>query len=74
MLPNRDNEPSNEEEKKEAKVNLDTLQGDLLINRRLMGSHIQASNQIRRENIFILDILFKEKYVDSYLIEEVSLL
>jgi len=45
-------EPSSKEEKEEVYVELDTLEGDLLMIRRLMGSKIHAFDQIQRENIF----------------------
>ncbi|XP_068503778.1 uncharacterized protein [Phaseolus vulgaris] len=45
-------EPSSEEEKEEVEVELDTLEGDLLMIRRLMGSKMQALDQTQRENIF----------------------
>ncbi|XP_068477278.1 uncharacterized protein [Phaseolus vulgaris] len=45
-------EPSSEEEKEEVEVELDTLEGDLLMIQRLMGSKMQALDQTQRENIF----------------------
>jgi len=45
-------EPSSEEEKEEVEMELDTLEGDLLMIQRLMGSKMHALDQIQRENIF----------------------
>ncbi|XP_068476336.1 uncharacterized protein [Phaseolus vulgaris] len=47
-----DSEPSSEEEKEEVEVELDALEGDLLMIQRLMGSKMQALDQTQRENIF----------------------
>ncbi|XP_068504248.1 uncharacterized protein [Phaseolus vulgaris] len=47
-----DNEPSSEEEKEDVEVELDALEGDLLMIRRLLGSKMQAMDQTQRENIF----------------------
>ena len=45
-------EPSSEEEKEDVEVELDALEGDLLMIRRLLGSKMQALDQTQRENIF----------------------
>ena len=47
-----DSEPSSEEEKEDIEVELDALEGDLLMIRRLLGSKMQALDQTQRENIF----------------------
>jgi len=43
-----DSEPSSEEEKEEVKVELDALEGDFLMIRRLMRSKMQALDQTQR--------------------------
>jgi len=39
------------------------LEGDLLVDRRLLGQVLQPFDESQRENIFIQDVLFKTTFV-----------
>jgi len=60
-----DSKPSNEEEREEVEVELNALEGDLLMIRRLMGIKMQALDQTKGNNIFHTRCSIQRKNVHS---------